>query len=78
MGRRARRHRPGLSLATIGVAVSVVVTAGIGVWLLDFSWEYALLLGAVISSTDAAAVFATLRRLRCRGAWPPRWRPRAG
>ncbi|HEY0402732.1 MAG TPA: potassium/proton antiporter [Blastococcus sp.] len=54
---------PGLSLATVGVAISVVVTAGIGVWLLDFSWGYALLLGAVISSTDAAAVFATLRRL---------------
>jgi potassium/hydrogen antiporter len=54
---------PGLMLATVGVAVSVVVTAGIAVWLLDFSWGYALLLGAVISSTDAAAVFATLRRL---------------
>jgi cell volume regulation protein A len=54
---------PGLLLATVGVAVSVVVTAGIAVWLLDFSWGYALLLGAVISSTDAAAVFATLRRL---------------
>jgi cell volume regulation protein A len=54
---------PGLSLATVGVAISVVVTAAVGVWLLDFSWGYALLLGAVISSTDAAAVFATLRRL---------------
>jgi cell volume regulation protein A len=54
---------PGLSLATVGVAVSVVVTAVVGVWLLDFSWGYALLLAAVISSTDAAAVFATLRRL---------------
>ena len=54
---------PGLSLATVGVAVSILVTAGIGVWLLDFSWGFALLLGAVISSTDAAAVFATLRRL---------------
>lgn len=54
---------PGLSLATIGVAVSVVVTAAITVWLLDFRWGFALLLGAVISSTDAAAVFASLRRL---------------
>jgi cell volume regulation protein A len=54
---------PGLSLATVGVAVSVGVTAAITVWLLDFSWGFALLLGAVISSTDAAAVFATLRRL---------------
>jgi potassium/hydrogen antiporter len=54
---------PGLALATVGVAVSVVVTGAVGVWLLDLSWELALLLGAVISSTDAAAVFATLRRL---------------
>jgi cell volume regulation protein A len=54
---------PGLSLATVGVLVSVGVTAAISVWLLGFSWAYGLLLGAVISSTDAAAVFATLRRL---------------
>ena len=54
---------PGLALATVGVAVSVVVTAAFGVWMLDFGWGFALLLGAVISSTDAAAVFATLRRL---------------
>jgi cell volume regulation protein A len=54
---------PGLSLATIGVSVSVGVTAAVGVVLLGFDWGYALLLGAVISSTDAAAVFATLRRL---------------
>ena len=54
---------PGLTLATVGVIVSVGVTAAITVWLLDFSWGYALLLAAVISSTDAAAVFATLRRL---------------
>ncbi|WP_409332721.1 potassium/proton antiporter [Trujillonella humicola] len=54
---------PGLTLATVGVAVSVAVTAGISVWLLDVSWGFALLLAAVVSSTDAAAVFATLRRL---------------
>ncbi|MGY1807401.1 potassium/proton antiporter [Blastococcus sp. SYSU D00669] len=54
---------PGLALSTVGVAVSVVVTAAIAVWLLDLSWAFALLLAAVVSSTDAAAVFATLRRL---------------
>ena len=52
---------PGLSLATIGVAVSVLVTAAVTAWLLDLPWVLALLLAAVISSTDAAAVFATLR-----------------
>ncbi|SFK61983.1 potassium/proton antiporter [Geodermatophilus ruber] len=54
---------PGVTLATVGVAVSVVVTAAIGVWLLDLPWGLALLLAAVVSSTDAAAVFASLRRL---------------
>jgi len=54
---------PGLTLATLGVLVSVAVTAGVTVWLLGFGWGFALLLAAVISSTDAAAVFATLRRL---------------
>jgi cell volume regulation protein A len=54
---------PGISLATIGVAISTGVTAAITVWLLGASWGFALLLGAVLSSTDAAAVFAALRRL---------------
>jgi cell volume regulation protein A len=54
---------PGIALSTVGVAVSVTVTAALTVWALDLSWTFALLLAAVISSTDAAAVFATLRRL---------------
>ena len=54
---------PGVSLATIGVLVSVGVLASITVLLLDVSWGFALLLAAVIGSTDAAAVFAALRRL---------------
>lgn len=54
---------PGVALSTVGVAVSVGVTAAVGVALLGFDWGFALLLAAVISSTDAAAVFATLRRL---------------
>jgi potassium/hydrogen antiporter len=54
---------PGLALSTVGVAVSVAVTGTVGFWLLDLPWGLALLLAAVVSSTDAAAVFATLRRL---------------
>ncbi|MBW8766310.1 MAG: potassium/proton antiporter [Geodermatophilales bacterium] len=54
---------PGLALATIGIVVSVATTAAVTVWLLDVPWNLALLLGAVVSSTDAAAVFTTLRRL---------------
>jgi cell volume regulation protein A len=54
---------PGIALATVGVVVSIAVVASIAVWLLDFEWLFALLLGAVVTSTDAAAVFSTLRRL---------------
>jgi cell volume regulation protein A len=54
---------PGLALSTVGVVVSIVVTAAVSVWALGLDWQFALLLGAVVSSTDAAAVFATLRRL---------------
>jgi potassium/hydrogen antiporter len=52
------------TLATLGVAVSIAVV-GVAVHLiLGLDWRLALLYGAVLSSTDAAAVFATLRRLR--------------
>ena len=54
---------PGLALSTVGVVVSVATTAAACVWLLGLDWQFALLLGAVVSSTDAAAVFANLRRL---------------
>jgi cell volume regulation protein A len=48
-------------LATVGVGVSTVVTATAVHWLLGMDWQLALLLGAVVSSTDAAAVFSVLR-----------------
>ena len=51
-------------LATFGVFVSVAVVGAAAALLLDLSWQLALLYGAVLSSTDAAAVFSTLRRLR--------------
>lgn len=50
-------------LATAGVAISVVVTAAGAHLLLGLDWQLALLLGAIVSSTDAAAVFAVLRAL---------------
>ena len=53
--------RMGISLATIGVAVSVVVVAVSTHYLLGLSWQTAVLLGAVTSPTDAAAVFSVLR-----------------
>ena len=53
--------RLGLSLATIGVAVSVAVVALGAHYVLGLPWELAVLLGAVTSPTDAAAVFSVLR-----------------
>jgi cell volume regulation protein A len=48
-------------LATLGVGVSMVVTAAGANLLLGIDWQLALLLGAIVSSTDAAAVFSVLR-----------------
>ncbi len=50
-------------LATVGTAVSVLVVGIAAHFLLGSSWTLALLLGAVVSSTDAAAVFSVLRRV---------------
>jgi potassium/hydrogen antiporter len=52
-----------LSLATAGVVVSILVVAVATRWLLDLNWRDALLLGAVLAPTDAAAVFSVLRKL---------------
>lgn len=53
--------KQGIVLATLGVFLTAFLVA-IGVYFLfDFSFLEALLLGAIISSTDAAAVFAILR-----------------
>jgi cell volume regulation protein A len=49
------------ALASFGVAISVTVTAAAAYALLDVDLRTAILLGAVVSSTDAAAVFAVLR-----------------
>lgn len=48
-------------LATVGVAGTAALMAIGARLLLGFSWPLALLLGAIVSSTDAAAVFSVLR-----------------
>lgn len=52
---------PGLSLATIGVFVTAIVTAGCVVLLYGDPWLSSLLLASIISPTDAAAVFYLVR-----------------
>ncbi len=53
-------------LATVGVAVSIAVVAGAALLLLDVDLRLAVVLGGIVASTDAAAVFAVLRRLQLR------------
>jgi cell volume regulation protein A len=57
---------PAIVLSTVGVAVSVVVVGAVVHFVLGAGWQQALLYGAVLSSTDAAAVFSTLRRMPVR------------
>ncbi|MGQ0774987.1 MAG: potassium/proton antiporter [Pseudonocardiales bacterium] len=59
---------PGIALSTVAVAVSIALTGSALHLLLGLDWRMALLWGAVLSSTDAAAVFSVLRALKV----PPR------
>src|SRR3954469_578175 len=52
-----------VALATVGVAVSIGITCVAAKLVLDSSWRTAALTASVLASTDAAAVFATVRSL---------------
>lgn len=52
---------PGIALSTVTVGISIAVTGAAMHWLLGLDWRMAILWGAVLSSTDAAAVFSVLR-----------------
>lgn len=51
----------GISLSTIGVFITALVVGTFVHLLFDFSFTEGLLLGAIVSATDAAAVFSILR-----------------
>ncbi|MGW3997127.1 potassium/proton antiporter [Amycolatopsis sp. NPDC004772] len=51
----------GIALSTVAVVVSIAATGAALHWLLGLDWRLALLWGAVLASTDAAAVFSVLR-----------------
>jgi cell volume regulation protein A len=63
---------PSVTLATIGVLLTALITAPIARVALDLNWTESLLVGAVVASTDAAAVFLLVH------AQGLRLRPRVG
>ncbi|MFE4590868.1 potassium/proton antiporter [Streptomyces laurentii] len=67
LGTKWKEIRPALPaavmLSTVGVAVSVGITATAAHYLVGLDWQQALIIGAVVSSTDAAAVFSVLRKV---------------
>src|SRR5213595_1731839 len=63
---------PSIVLATIGVLLTALITAPFARYVLDLNWTESLLVGAVVASTDAAAVFLLVH------AQGLRLRPRVG
>ena len=54
--------RPALVLATVGVALTASMAGAVAMVVLHVDWQRGLLLGAIVASTDAAAVFSLLRQ----------------
>jgi cell volume regulation protein A len=63
---------PSMLLATVGVLLTALITAPVARYALELNWTEALLVGAVVASTDAAAVFLLVH------AQGLRLRPRVG
>lgn len=53
---------PALSLATVGVVITTGIVAAVAMMFGGITWTQALLTGAIVASTDAAAVFSLMRQ----------------